>query len=104
MMYRHSGELNTTIPAGHKLNLKLTNDELVSLLCTKESFPKSQIGTGIITDYFVDYKCSKEQMELFGKEGVSVVDAHVLDKRFSKVLKEKRGIKLKQRAACMITD
>ena len=86
---------NFVIPAGSKLDIKLTNGKIISILNVEEAKPASGIlGTLVITNFAMSYKVTKEDLGAIADNGITFIrtwysDSNYYDYEFKKKDPEK---------------
>lgn len=102
---RFVGERNFKVPAGEKMDLKLTGGEMLTLYNSQEASPVSYVSSSqVLTNYGISYYCSKEQMQQLAKAGFKAASAKVGDETLTMEVKEKEIEKTGQRASCILQD
>jgi hypothetical protein len=86
---------NFVVPAGSKLDIKLTNGKIISIQNVADAQPaQSPLGNMIITNYAMSYKISKEDLTAIAANGITFIrtwysDANYYDYEFKKKEPEK---------------
>lgn len=106
--YVYGGELNGIITAGHKVNVRLEDEEVISLSSIGNSLPKTDIhvtsaSASAITTYTILYEVDKQFLEKLATKMPLVVQVEVSDTQsFVDEIKEKNAVKMMEDMKCLL--
>lgn len=102
---RFVGERNFKVPEGNELELKLGNNERITLLSAQPASPVSYVtGVQVMTNYAISYFCSREDMQRIANAGLSVTRVKLGDETVTYEVAKKQSDEISSKAVCILSD